>query len=431
MVTRRLLTKLLVLAPLCALAATPKAPVVTSIDGVSVQPDPASTINIAALPTTAGPNTSAYQTLNVRAMAAGASFADPVTGVRTVKLTANGTPSSAQFWNQYATLGLQISQSWGTNGANYTLMFQSGGTIHLVDYRLGGTTSNYRTLPNGTEGKVAFSRLAGQERIAYVLSGSQLRKYDTGSNAWADTGGFPRAWSGTGQWLQLNANETWATALSSGGGVTALRTTDGTVLTQSMSGVDEIYGGYNNVALINAGSNSRVWNLDTNTLSAVTLPSSNFSRIFHVPSLRGFWAAIDSNSGNGVMPITRIGENGVGSATVSRPSYWGQLHMSGHWWAQPAGTAQYLLYSNWDNSSSWTASQRYVIGFVRCSDGEQRILGHSYTEAQQSGTRANGTDNYRAQPHATQSTDGKLVMFTSNMLDGPRTDVFLMEVPRS
>jgi hypothetical protein len=425
------MAQLLLLAPLAARAATPKAPVVTTIDGQAVNPPLGSNINLGALPTTAGPNTSAYQALNVRAMAAGTSFSDPVTGVRTVKLTSNGTPGSAHYFNQYATLGLQISQSWGANDNNYTLMFQSGGTIHLVDYQRGGSTSNYRTLQGGGEGRVAFSRLPGQERIAYVFSGSQLRKYDTSTGASVDSGGFPRAWSGANNWLQLNAKETWATMVSTSGGVTALRTTDGLVRTQSLSGVDEIYSGYNNVALINRGSNSQVWNLETNALSPVVLPTSNFSRIFHTPSMRGYWGAIDSNTGNGIMPHTRIGENGVGSAVFTRQSYWGQMHMCGHWWDQPEGSAQYLLYSNWSNDSKWTASQRYVIGFVRCSDGEQRILGHSYSDAEQSGTRSNGTDNYRAQPHATQSTDGKLVMFTSNMLDGPRLDVFVMEVPTS
>jgi hypothetical protein len=436
MTSRRQVVQFFLMAPLAVRAATPQAPVITAIDGIptgnTVPPNniPAvlGQVSLDNLPTSAGPNKAAYTALNVRAMGAGESFADPVTGVRTVKLSSNGRPGSSQYFNFYSTLGLQISQPWG-NGDQYTIAFGStGNTVYLCDYQRGGTSSNYRTCP-ASEGRFAFSRLKGQERIMYIYTGSQLRRYDVGANAYADSGRFPIQWAGQSTWLQLNAAETWAT-MTGNGGVSALRLADGTVRTRSISGLDEIYSGYNDVALINAGSSSQVWNLNSDTLAPVRMPTSGFSRIFHTPSMRGYWLAVDSNYGNGVMPYTRISEDGSSSATFNQSGYWGQLHMSGHWWAQPEGTGQYMLRSNWSSmSSGWAASEEYGIYFVRCNDGLKRVLGHSYSETKQSGTNSGGTDSYRAQPHATQSTDGKLVMFTSNMLDGPRLDVFVMEVP--
>jgi hypothetical protein len=145
--------------------------------------------------------------------------------------------------------------------------------------------------------------------------------------------------------------------------------------------------------------------------------------------MRGYWAHQDSNYGRGIMPWTRIAEDGTCSPPFNQDGYWGENHFCGHWWDQAPGTSQYLLLSNWSYSSAWTPWQQYAIAFVRCDDASWRVLGHSYSDAANSGTRPNGTDNYRSQPHATQSTDGRLVLFSSNMLDSPRIDAFLMEVP--
>jgi hypothetical protein len=431
MLNRRQLTQLLLAVPFAVRAQTPSAPVLISLDGITV---PGSNINLGLLPRLGAPNTIAYQALNVSRMAAGTAFSDPVTGTRTVKVTANGTPTSAQFCTIYSTQGLQISQPWGPSLNQYTIAFiNTGSTVYLCDYTLGGTTTNYRAGPGGA-GRVSFSRLPGKAQIMYVQSGSQLSLYNTATNSPANTGIFPIAWSTDSSpncWLQLNQAETWATARNpSGSAVTAVNTTTGTVITQTLTGIDELYSGYNNVVLINCDAGGSgptaayVWNLDTNALTSINLPFGNINLISHVPSLRGFWVVSDANTGGGSMPLYRINEDGSHALSCTQNFYYGQSHTCGHW-KQSAGLAQYYMMSMDDApGSGWTPSLQYAIVFVRCDNGSSGVLGHHYSVLPPS-----TTDSYWSQPRATQSTDGRIVLFGSNMLDGPRLDVFLMEVP--
>jgi hypothetical protein len=397
------------------------------ITRTSIVPEPPAgtgDVDLSGLSSQTAVDTTAYAALSVQAMAAGANFNDPATGVRTVKVTANGTPASAQFCNAYSTLGLQISQAWGAGSDQYTLWFMStSGTAYLCDYQLGGTTSNYRAGPGG-EARVAFSRLPGNERIIYVSSSTQLRRYNTETNAYADTGSFPYSWTNNGNndtWLQLNDDETWATAKYSGG-ATALNLSTGSVITQAIGSFDEIYSGSNNIAFINDGASSLVWNLDTNTTTAIGALSGRSSP-FHLASMRDYWVWIDSNAGGGVFPLVRAAENGTLNSSVSASGYWNQLHNSGHW-KNGSGTDQWFLLSTW--SSGVSAWMEYNNIFYNLGSGATKVLGGHYSESP-----ATTADDYRSQPHTTQSHDGKLVMFSSNMLDGSRVDVFVQEVPRA
>lgn len=433
MLNRRQLTKLLLAAPFAARAQNPIEPVLKSMNGTTV---PGSNINLGGLPKLAAANTSAYQALNVPAMAAGRSFSDPVTGTRTVKVTANGTPSSAQFCTVYSTQGLQISQPWGANQNQYTIAFiDTGANVYLCDYTLGGTTTNYRAGPGGA-GRIAFSRLAGQAQVMYVQSGSQLSKYNTATNSTANTGIFPIAWSTDSSpncWLQLNQAETWATGLNpNDSAVTAVNTTTGKVITQALNGIDELYSGYNDVALINCDSGGSgasaayVWNLNTNTLTSIGLPYGAMPYVSHCPSMRGFWLATDTYQSTAGMPLYRVNEDGSHTLLSTTSVFYGQFHACGHW-KQSAGADQYVLYSmDGAPGGGWTSSLQYAMVFVRCDNGSTQVLGHHYSVLPPA-----TTNSYWSQAHATQSTDGRIVLFGSNMLNGPRLDVFLMEVPTS
>jgi hypothetical protein len=436
MLNRRQLTQFLLAAPFAPLAVraqTPGEPVLRTTNGITV---PGSNINLGLLPAAAAPNPAAYSALNVPGMKAGTAFSDPVTGTRTVKVTANGTPSSAQFCTVYATQGLQISQPWGPNRNQYTIAFiNTGANVYLCDYTLGGTTTNYRAGPGGA-GRVSFSRLAGQAQILYVQSGSQLSRYNTATNSTANTGIFPIAWAtdSTPQcWLQLNQAETWATGINpSDNAVTAVNTTSGKVITQALAGIDEVYSGYNDVALINCDSGGHgptagyVWNLNTNTLTSLGLPFGNMGSISHVPSMRGFWIGTNTITGLGGMPLFRINEDGSHSQASTFRGYYGQWHACGHW-KQSAGLDQYVLYSMLGGpENGWTPSLEYGLVFARCDNGSTAVLGHHYSVVPPA-----STESYWTQAHATQSNDGRIVLFGSNMLNGPRLDVFLMEVPVS
>jgi hypothetical protein len=146
----------------------------------------------------------------------------------------------------------------------------------------------------------------------------------------------------------------------------------------------------------------------------------------HLPSMRGFWIAADSMTGLGSMPLYQIKEDGSHTKVSNLQGYYGQYHACGHW-KQSAGLDQYVLYSMDDApSNGWTPSLQYAMVFVRCDNGSTRVLGHHYSVLPPA-----TTNSYWSQAHATQSPDGRIVLFGSNMLNGPRLDVFLMEVPVS
>ena len=185
------------------------------------------------------------------------SYTDPVTGLKVYKVTnANSaigktypaaiSSSALGSWcNEYATLGLQFSQAWGPNLNQYTffVLNPSAGGGYLIDYTLGGTFSNPRVSPAG-EGDIHFSRLPGEAQILYYTTSTKLNRYNTATNALANTGSYPYTWntaggSGAG-WLQFNRKHTWATNITSTSGsnnFTALKIgtdpvtgiTDGTV----------------------------------------------------------------------------------------------------------------------------------------------------------------------------------------------------------
>jgi hypothetical protein len=429
-ISRRQLTQLLMAAPFSGRVRGLGDP---SSGGLKL---PGSKISIRALPAVASPNPKAYAALNVPAMSAGVAFKDPAIGTRTVKLTSHGMPDTKRFYTIYSTQGLQISQPWGAGLNQYAIAFidSSPGNLYLCDYKLGGTTSNYRIVAGTGEGRTSFSRRAGQAQIMYVQSGTRLSKYNTALNSAANTGLFPITWAtDPGCWLQLNQAETCATGLqSNSSAVTAVNTTTGKVITQSLSGIDELYSGYNDVALINCDSGGTgptaayVWNLNTDTLTSIGLPYDVMTVVSHVPSMRGFWIATDTNTGGGRMPLYKINEDGSHSQVSTIHEYYGQWHNCGHW-KQSAELNQYMLYSMWNPpSEGWTASLQYALVFVRCDNGSTAVLGHHYSVVPPATTRP-----YWSEPRATQSTDGRLVIFTSNMLNSPRNDAFLMEVPLS
>jgi hypothetical protein len=409
----------------------------------------ARTVDLSSLPASAAPNPTAYAALKVPAMAAGTAFVDPVTKVRMVKLTDSSTPASSQFGPMYSTLGLQISQPWGACLDQYTIFFISvtDGDAYLVDYTLGGAPTNYRTAPVNSPGSgmSAFSRLPGQAQIMYISTGTELHMYDTGKNAYADKGMFPIAWTNGDGWLQLNHDETWATGLQTAGIVTALNLTTGAVHSHTMSGLDEMYSGYGNVALINCdsgGSGATAaywWDLDTDTTTSLGLPYGDLDFVSHVPSLNGYWMAVDSNTGGGHMPLWQVKDDLTHDQLSTLGSYWGQYHQCGHW-QQAAGDAQYFLWSTWgeanaDGSSApnyaeWTAALKWNLVFIRSSDASTVVLGHHYSISPYSDTGSNSALEYWSQPHATQSTDGVLVLYGSNMnVANGRIDAFLAEVP--
>jgi len=377
-----------------------------------------------------------YDALNVPQMRAGQSFADPVTGVRTVKLTDSATPSGPEgsSWvTLYSTMGLQVSQAWGAEGSNYTIIFHSPeGDAHLLDYRLCGSVSNYRPAPAG-EGQTAFARTPGNEQVLYVANGSQLRRYDTSVDEYADTQLFPYDWNtanNAAAWLTLNKNETWATAVQDldTGTATALNLDTAAVQERTFAGLNELAIGSGSAAWVIAEP-QMLWNLAEDSVEAVNTPSGG-SPLSHTATHDGFIHYFDVDQGGGAWPAYRISENNERHALPPIQGYWSDSHSSGHWWSVAEGTQPHALQSHSGAPTEHdTKSWKFGLFLVNTETSAKRLLGHHYS-IKPSGIPG-AASAYYDESHASISDDGKIVIFASNMNQRERRDVFLMEVPRT
>ncbi len=138
-----------------------------------------------------------------------------------------------------------------------------------MDFTRGSGFSNWRPVPSGTK-QLTFSKNPATPRIAYVAVGTQLRRYDTGTNSYVDTGHFPAAFN-IDTWLQQDKDDGWFVALGAGSTtVVAWNSATGQSLSRSFSGLDEPYlerdGRY---IMVNA-SPTQIWDLATNTVSSIS-----------------------------------------------------------------------------------------------------------------------------------------------------------------
>lgn len=447
-----------------------------------------------APPTTTVPNITAlsavfpsadptgYDALTIGSQAAGFSWSDTVTGIKTWKLTASGTPGTGQYVPWYSQMGLAISQAYGTNLDQYHIAFcdVAGGAGWLVDFGLSTSSTpgptNYRALPSGINscgsgGSYAFSRKAGNPDIMYVLAtGGKLRLYNVATASFVDSSaaslGYSASWPSTGwtwttslnEWMMVNAAETWVTgnnvASSANAmfalniGATGAASAVGTALTWS-TGVDDTYIGSGDF-VYSDGNAANIWDLDnsttgTNAFIAVS-PSfggnANFSgdATSHMAAMRGWWIATSTiNTATLRMPAGTLqpvtGTNnviGTTSSLPSNPKYLGSYHASGNWWLQPTGTGQYYLQSNFHQTSDPSgqpATEKYAASFVNVWANSLFRLGFLYSDDEASllsGSplaTAVGSGNvaYWSQPHMHISHDGKVAIFGSNMRGAAQT----------
>lgn len=294
-----------------------------------------------------------------RATAAGSTWSDPSTAIPVMRVTDASTPATGNsthgFAVQYSEQGLQISLPWGTSGNQYTIFFwDNGGGGHLVDYTLSsgngiGTLANYRSCP-ASPGQMCFSRVSPQ--ILYYKTSSTLHRYNTATNALAETGTiFPISWATQtsnqpNTWLQVNLTDTWATGIATGGtkglptacnmvtGATQVyagNVNSGTwTQAQQEASLDELYIGYGTKAMINndAGGSgvslAFIWDLVANQFQVIspTLPFQS-QGVSHVPRMNGFWTILNSNNGVGHLTLAHVDE--TGKLTQPNATFNGQI----------------------------------------------------------------------------------------------------------
>lgn len=379
---------------------------------------------------------SRYSALSVPSQASGWSYADPSTGVRVWKVTSASVPAAnGSAWHEYSEGPVQISYPWGDG--NYTLLLEVAREGYwFVDFRRGQGLSSWRRVPAGSM-QITFSRNPSTPRIAYVATmDGRLRRFDTGSMSFADSGPFPATFpvSGAGRWLQNSYGDSVFVAIGSGERVITWDVRTNRLRSRNYPNLDEPYlerdGRFVMVRLVSTGP-APMWDLAADTTWTAVPPS--VSGFVHMPTLRGLWPLSDIAAGGGRLPQwtyePALGGFVQGGALAG---YQSAYHGSGQWY-QPASMLpggslrkQWWVRSTYDWSAPWPVDGGLAEGvaFVRADGTESRLLLHHYSVLP-----SRGADQYFSTPRALVSPDGALVMFTSNMNNSPRTDVFLAEVP--
>lgn len=155
------------------------------------------------------PNWTAYPGRN---LPAGQSYIDPSSGARVWKATDASTPfANSVGTHDYGTGANQISREWG-QGKHTILVRLNSGDYRLVDFTRGQGFTNWRGLaaqPN-MDLSFTFSSVAGEERIAYMLTGGyRLIRYNTATNQVENTGNFPKDFQATAAALGQQAFFAW------------------------------------------------------------------------------------------------------------------------------------------------------------------------------------------------------------------------------
>jgi len=402
-------------------------------------PQPFGVADPTLLPVASGqlPNLVAYLALNIASQPAGFSYNDPVSGVRVWKVTSSSVPTTnSSAGHDYSDGPNEVSLGWGPNSNTHTILIgppQSAGKYYLVDFTRGVGFTNYRrlTVQPAHDLGVSFSNLAGQPRIAYIMTGTQIVRYNTATMQPENTGGFPLDLSTIGgglSWLQHDKNDVWfagllndqSTAYAWNSETGELRTHAETWLNEPRLERDGRY-----IALTNSNSTIRLWDLATNTFGPTQNDRLNIW-LGHNANLRGQWVTTDVNAdapfdldryqpSGGQIVKTRFLNNSAGAG----------VHHSGSWVQSDAELGgdldrQWSFFSGVDNNAfTATALWKQAIGAVRSDGSDARLLVHHYSI----------NPIYFADPFAQPSPDGKVVIFNSDMAGSGRYDLFVVEMP--
>jgi len=403
-------------------------------------PPPAGVADPTLLPVASGqaPNFAAYSALNVASQPAGFSYNDPVTGVRIWKVSSSTVPlvNGTGVGHDYSDGGNEVSLGWGTNNNTHTIMMLPNGISgnnYIVDFTRGVGFSNYRllTVQPLRDLCFSFSNLASQPRIAYILTGSQLVRYNTATLQVENTGNFPLAISAFG-WLHHDKNDVWFTGLLADNvTVWAWNSQTNQYLTHYESWTNEGRlerdGRYIALNGGNNGTSVRLWDLSTNTLGPTqTDPTYWFA---HVGNLRGgLWITEDANITNPLAEdVYSVGGGQIVKTQLSYTSGSGLLaHHSGNWVQSDADLGGNLAKQWYYTSGYYTTGSGWLwlnaVGLGRADGSDRRLLCHHYDVSL-------FTTQYYATPWGKPSPDGKVVIFDSDMNGSGRYDLFVAEVP--
>ncbi len=384
------------------------------------------------------PDLVAYTALNVASRPAGFSYNDPVTGIKVWKVTSSTTPApNTGAGHDYSDGPNEVSLGWGANKNTHTILIRGDGmAYYFVDFTRGTGLSNYRRLPvqPARDLCVSFSNLASQPRIAYILTGSQVVRFNTATMQTENTGTFPINLGTVGgfSWLQHDKNDVWFAGLTSDQTVAfawnsqtnELRTHGEAWLNEPRLERDGRY-----IALTNSNNTIRLWDLATNTFGPTQSDRINIW-LGHNADLRGQWVTTDANA-SAPFDLDRYYPSGgqIAKTGILHNSAGGGIHHSGTWVQSDAELGndlnkQWSLVSGFNYSNpSWESQLLWqeAIGVVRSDGSDARLLLHHHS--------LQIPLNYWSLPFGKPSPDGKVVIFNSNMNGSGRYDLFIAEMP--
>ncbi|HEX9239214.1 MAG TPA: hypothetical protein VF910_00990 [Candidatus Bathyarchaeia archaeon] len=380
------------------------------------------------------PDTTAYDALNIPALAAGGSYLDPVSGAKIYKLTDTSFPfaSNPASGHDYADGGDEISLPWsGTKRTIHVLRLGTGFDHAMIDFDPSSGVSNPRVLSGTMDPNrdlcLTFSNNPATPYYCYICNAdATVRRFDFRDNSEVTGGGWP--WASTGDvWLHQSRNDARFVILKTSTGSTVVyEPSTTTAKTHTDSNVDEPRmerdGRYVGLGMTtpNNGLNVYDWNTDTITWTYDPLTSATHTPFAHGANLRSIFLQSnwDGTPAPGVYatidPAVAQSDTNIGGAIVGD-----LLHGSGNW-VQNAGNGQWGLFGKYgspiDPGSTYVGRGGMV--FARISGGRY-LLGHSY----------NTSNVYERFPFAKLSPDGRYALFTSNMNGQTRCDLFLAKVP--
>ena len=386
------------------------------------------------LPVASGqaPNLVAYLALDVPSQPAGFSYNDPTTGVRVWKVTSSSIPSAnSGAGHDYSDGPNEVSLGWGAGNNTHTILIRGDGmAYYFVDFTRGAGFSNYRRLPVQPKQDlcVSFSNLPSQPRVAYILTGSQVVRFNTATMQVENAGNFPIDLSAVGAfgWLQHDKTDVWFAGLTADQTVAfawnsqtnELRTHGESWLNEGRLERDGRY-----IALTNGNSTFRLWDLATNTFGPTQSDRINFW-LGHNANLRSQWVTTDVNA-DAPFDLDRYDPSGgqiVKTQFLSNSAGAG-VHHSGNWVQSDAELGgdlnrQWSFMSGID--AMWPGvAWMQAIGVVRSDGSDARLLLHHYSI----------NPVYFADPFAQASPDGRVVIFNSDMNGSGRYDLFVVEMP--
>ena len=399
-------------------------------------PPPSGTADPTQLPLANGqsPPTGSYG----KALSAGQTYNDPISGLPVLKVTDASTPiSNTRAHHDYSEGGPYISQPWaGTDGNTYyTVMVAAEPNRYLVDVRYDNLTlSNWRRIDLDGDVSFAFSLNPSTPRIAFVelssLSGV-VQRYNTATNAVENTGNWPwRPAVGSINWLQTQLNDTWLVAMGNNTTVVAFRPSDATKRSYAPTNLDEPHIDREQpFAYLAVGNQIYVCNLTTGAAPFLAPGDPSWSyhpnsleNSDHAAPLRGHLVGI-ANSANLKYYSYDVLANATSSYTTPSQAagFPGEEHRSGIWVFNNGNgnTSQWWTIDPSGSTDSNAKIRSGMIGMVNIDGSPTRILAvHNAT----------GGSTYAVQPHTTLAPDGKFVMWTSDN-KGSRTDVYMVRLP--